>query len=222
MISWGMRVPIIIVEDNAALLQPLVSVLGASAGVQVLGVAASGRAGLALARRLRPAVALVDLNLPDIPGVEVIRELASMSPPVIAVAWTVMGDPSHVHQAVAAGASGYLFKDEAPERICGAIGAAALGGAPLSAAAARLILDRARASLATEVAGSSSLSAGITPRESEVLVLLSQGHTYADCARALNMGVGTVQCHVKSIYRKLNVASKAEAAAWAIRNGVVA
>jgi DNA-binding NarL/FixJ family response regulator len=164
-------------------------------------------------------VALVDLGLPDMPGAELIARLRALRPGAITVVFTVYDDAPHLLSALRAGAQGYLLKSSSVEKVLSGLREAAQGGAPMTPSIARMVIDALR----EQVPGTSSPddAARLTPREKEVLVLLAKGQTYAAVSGALSIGLGTVQGHVKRIYEKLSVDSKAEAATAAQRMGLI-
>jgi len=163
-------------------------------------------------------VAVVDLHLPDGSGVEVIRALQRRQPPVPSLVLTMFDDSPSILEALQAGARGYLVKDIAPGELLTAIHEVASGDPPLSPEVRRTLIDQVRGEPADELAPSRSAPApGLTSREHEILNLFVRGHTYHCVAEALGLAVGTVQSHVKSIYKKLDVSSKAEAVAAAVR-----
>jgi len=160
-------------------------------------------------------VALVDLALGDGSGLDVIRRIRATRPAAVPVVITVFDDPPTVLSAIRAGAHGYLLKEWAPGQLVSAIRSAAVGGAPMSPSIARLVLESLRERTREED------EPELTGREREVLALLCEGRTYREVGAALEIAVGTVQTHVKMIYGKLEVASKAELAAVAFRRGLV-
>ncbi len=159
-------------------------------------------------------VALVDIGLPDVSGLDVIRALKIRQPGCPAVMFTKFDDAETVLEALQAGARGYLLKSTPSERIVPSLRDAMAGGLPLSPAVASLVV-------ASMLKGPEPRSTPLTARETELLVLLAKGSTYAEAATGLGIGVGTVQSYVKAIYTKLDVTSKAEAAVAAMRLGLV-
>lgn len=151
---------------------------------------------------------IVDLDLPDGPGTRLVSELSRLTPPLRAAVFTIFDDRDHVLGAVRAGAVGYLLKEEPPARLVGQIAECLDGQQPLSSRITAHLFGLCR---------THESDVQLTPRERDVLEQLRAGATYAECALALEVGVGTVQTHVKSLYRKLDVSSKTEAAAWAAR-----
>ncbi|MFO0745410.1 MAG: response regulator transcription factor [Myxococcota bacterium] len=221
-----MATRIVIVEDNPWIRQSAEEML-TSAGVGFEVVAsfdAVAPAVTALAGGLVAEAALVDLGLPDGSGVDVIRAFRQLCPAAVVVAFTVLDDPKTIFDALRAGARGYLLKSTAPARLVPLLQDALAGGAPMSAPVARLVVDSFRGAVAPTDATSASDAESLTrltPREREVLVLLAKGLSYPEVARVLGVGLGTVQGYVKSVYSKLEVASKAEAAIVAARLGLV-
>lgn len=168
----------------------------------------------ALARGVEVTVALVDLRLPDGSGLEVIAALAAAQPSAHTLVLTKFADPDEIVAAMRAGAVGYLLKHTPRGRILQALDEAELGGAPMSPEIARKLVESLRPR--KEITDS-----GLTSREHEVLVELARGSRYRDIAARLGVGEGTVQTHVKSIYKKLHVTSKAAATREALRRRLV-
>jgi DNA-binding NarL/FixJ family response regulator len=154
--------------------------------------------------------AIVDLGLPGISGLEVIADLKSARPEMPVLVLTAHDDPTHVLEAFRQGASGYLLKGGSLRGVASAVDDVLAGSAPLSPAAARHVLAELRGQATT-----------LTPRERELLECFASGLGYADAAAALKMSVGTVQTHVKNLYRKLGVSSKAEAVGLAVARRLI-
>lgn len=159
-------------------------------------------------------VALVDIVLPDVSGLDVIRALKVRQPACPAVMFTKFDDAETVLEALQAGARGYLLKSTPSDRIVPALRDAMAGGLPLTPTVASLVV-------ASMLKGPERAAVPLTARETELLVLLARGSTYAEAAAGLGIGIGTVQSYVKTIYTKLDVTSKAEAAVAAMRLGLV-
>ena len=212
--AHGRPATVLLVEDQPGTRAALVEALRLG-GLDVVGAHASGEDALAALGGLEPDVALVDLGLPGIPGVEVIRELRRVRPRTSVLVLTVFDDAARVVEAIEAGAQGYLLKDTPAADVAAAVSGVRDGLAPLSPEIAGHLLSRLRAARAP------TAPAGLSEREVEVLSLLARGHAYADIATALGIHLSTVQSHVRNIYRKLEVSSKAEAAVVAARHGIV-
>ncbi len=209
------RVRLLLVEDDLQLLDTLPGLLHHAAPqlsvVECCSTAADALA--ASARGLEFEVALVDLSLPDLDGATLIAQLAQARPEVTFIAWTKLDTPGVVFSALEAGASGYLLKTTAPGRLARAIEEVLEGGAPMSPSIARLVVDSFGARPAPP-------SRRLTSREEEVLKLLAGGAAYAEVARKLDIALGTVQTHVKNIYRKLKVSTRAGARRFARQAGL--
>jgi DNA-binding NarL/FixJ family response regulator len=172
-----------------------------------------GRPGIASL----PAIVLVDLGLPDGSGVDLIGELAARAPGAVPVVTTVYDDDGHVFDALAAGAQGYLLKDQTKEAIVAAIRAIARGEPTLSPSVAHRILRHFR----QEARPAASEKDVLTAREVEVLTWLGRGLTVPETARRLGLSEHTTASYVKIIYSKLNISSRAQAAIEAQRRGLI-
>lgn len=170
------------------------------------------------ARKVTPApdVAFIDLGLPDIDGVELVRELGRRWQDTPLVVLTVNQADARVFAAFQAGARGYVLKEDLGDRLERAIEEAIEGGAPMSSTIARRLL-RIVASLPDVGHDAESL----TPRECEVVQELARGHTYEGAAARLGISVDTLRGHVRSTYRKLSVNSRTEAVMAALRLGLL-
>ena len=164
-------------------------------------------------------VALVDLGLPDGSGIDLIRELRESHPLVQIVVTTIYDDDGHLVHAMAAGAHGYLLKDRDAGELIGQLRGLNRGEAAISPAIARRILEQFRVH-ATFVAASDDEGRLLTPRETEVLRLIGRGLTLNEAADVLGLSNLTVATHVKNIYRKLGITSRAEAALEAARRSL--
>lgn len=161
-------------------------------------------------------LALVDLGLPDGSGLHVVSALQQTTPATPCVVATVMGDDTHVVAALAAGAIGYLLKEQPSEVLIMQLRQISEGVPPLSPPIARRIMDHFR------LTGPQGAPQGqLTPREREVLGLIGKGLRIADTAKALGLAEGTVATHIKSVYRKLDIGNRAEAALHASRMGLL-
>lgn len=162
-------------------------------------------------------VVLLDLGVEDLPALEVIRRMRRSRPDVAVVARGSARDSTQVYSALRAGARGFLDRGEPARRVVRELREAADGGAPLSSPAARMVVESFAASEPVQPCAGGVL----TEREQQVVHLLTKGLTYQETAQVLRIGVGTVQAHVKNIYRKLEVNSKAEATAVVLTRGLV-
>lgn len=205
-----------IVEDHAAAAAALAGAVQAA----FPGVALSLDAGVAdaLARLrggYRPDLALVDLGLPDGNGTELLQALRSRHPACIAVVTTIYDDDRHLFPALRAGAQGYLLKDETPQRMIEALGGILRGEPPLSPSIARRLLNV----FAAPAAGSGEQD--LSPRERETLTLIAKGYRLPEVAQSLGVTRSSAATYIKTVYRKLAISSRAEAALVANRLGLV-
>jgi len=234
----GESIRVAVVEDDPHQLALVCRTLAAHSDLHVVGAYPDGRRALAALADPDPAVkhadvAVIDLGLPDMTGAELARRLAAIDRPPEIIVLTAHGERSMALEALRAGACGYLLKGT-PGEVPAAVRIAAAGGSIIAPAIARYLLDEVRVarrpgeSASLEEAGRSVPNGGAEPdgrtpltrREREVLGLLAKGITYEEAARMLGISLGTIQSHVKSLYRKLEVTSKAEAAAEAVRRGL--
>jgi DNA-binding NarL/FixJ family response regulator len=211
------RLAVLFVEDEPWVREGVAKALRAAE--PTLGVTPCGtvRAAIAAIGRADFDAALVDLSLPDGKGTDVMVALRSRQPACVPLAFTKHDDAETILGALRLGARGYLLKSTPTDRIVAALHEALTGGLPLSPTVASLLVEQ----LLPSAPPRPTADAALTAREAEVLQLLARGDTYAACARTLGIGVGTVQSHVKAIYAKLEVSSKAEAALAAARLGLV-
>jgi DNA-binding NarL/FixJ family response regulator len=213
-----MKVRAIAVEDDEAVSRLIAQVL-TSHGIEVVGTAATGEDGVALARLTKPDVALVDLGLPRMSGEDVIATIRRDLPKTACIALTAVDIPARVLAAMRAGASGYILKPFHAADLTKAVEEVLSGdSAPISPRAAKVLLSEFRGDAPDQKPSSGP---ALSKRELEVLGLLVHGHTYADVAHALGLAEGTVQTYVKRIYEKMDVSTKAEAALLAVARGLV-
>ena len=173
------------------------------------------RGGLAEAARADYDIALIDLGLPDGSGLEVLRSLKLVCPSAIPIVTTVMGDDAHIVAALSAGAQGYLLKENPADLLVRQLVQIADGLPALSPSIARRIMEHFR-----YTGPAADPEEELTAREREVLGLIGRGLRNADAAMALDLAESTVASHIKSIYRKLGISSRAEASWHATRMGL--
>jgi DNA-binding NarL/FixJ family response regulator len=176
--------------------------------------AACVRTGIAAAGRDFD-LALIDLGLPDGSGLDVLRNLRAHSPRTLCVITTVVGDDSHIISALSAGAQGYLLKQQPAELLSRQLAQLAEGVPALSPSIARRIMEHFK--MTGPVAHN---DAGLSDREKQALALIARGFRNSDVARHLGIAESTVASHIKSIYRKLDISTRAEASWHATRLGL--
>jgi len=211
-------VRVLIVDDHGLYRTGIATLLAAEDGIEVVAQASGGRVGVRLSRELRPDVVLMDLQMPDLDGVEATRLILAEQPATRVLVLTVVSDEDKVSAALGAGASGFLLKDTPVDQVAMAVRAAADGSAWLSPRAAEIVLGRMRETEPGSLADSSLLEQ-LSPRELDVLELLARGMENAKIADELEISPRTVKNHVSSILGKLGLTSRLQAAIYAVRRG---
>ena len=199
---------VLIADDHAVVRQGLRTFLDLQDDIEVVGEAADGAEALAAAERLLPDIVLVDLVMPKLDGIDVIRRLREHAPAARAVVLTSFIDDDRLFGVLRAGAAGYLLKDVQPQELVEAIRTVHDGGALLHPKVAARLLEE----LAVDP---------LTPREREVLTLIARGLANKVIARELSISEKTVKAHVSSILGKLGVTDRTQAALYAVRSGLV-
>ena len=198
-------------DDHKVVRLGIEQVLAAFDDVEPVGSATGGEEAVALCREQRPDVLLLDLQMPDIDGIEVTKRVGVESPETRIIVFTSFSDREGIVRALDAGAIGYLLKDAEPEDIHEAIRAATRGEAPITPRAAMALLaDRRGRPDAVELTG----------REREVLLLVIDGLANKQIARRLGISERTVKGHLTNLFQRIGVADRTQAALWAERNGV--
>lgn len=213
-----------IVEDHPETRARLTRMVNQHEQLQVVAEAENLVEGYKLIHNNTLDVLLVDLGLPDGSGIDLIKEASEQSPTTDIMVVTVFGDERNVIMAIEAGASGYLLKDGSNDYITDAILQLIDGGSPISPNIARHILTRFKAPQKDPVAEplpEEEEAPSLTPRELDVLKLISKGFRYEEIADILEISYHTVTSHIKQIYRKLAVHSRGEAVFEATRLGIV-
>jgi DNA-binding NarL/FixJ family response regulator len=205
-----------IVEDQPDIREGLGILINGTFGYQLTAAFASMEAALADIARALPDVALVDVGLPGMSGIEGIRRLREQHPDVLVVMLTVYGDDERIFEAMCAGASGYLLKKTPPARLLESLREVVNGGAPMSPEVARRVVQ-----LFQKFRPPESAEYHLTPTELRLLKLLAEGHHYKTAAAEMEISVNTVSYHMRSIYQKLQVHSKSEAVAKALRDRLI-
>jgi DNA-binding NarL/FixJ family response regulator len=207
-----MGISVLIVEDEPEFLRRFSDAVTADPGLRLLAAVSTGRAGLAMLDAEPPDVMLIDLGLPDVPGVELIRHAARHHPACDVLVVTIFGDDEHVVASIEAGATGYLLKDANDARIAAGIHEIRSGGSPISPSIARRVLNRFRVAPAAPPTSAAATDATpLSERETEILRLVAKGLSFDTVGEVLSISPHTVVTHVKKIYRKLAVHSRGEA-----------
>ncbi len=214
---------VLIVEDEPELLHRFSAAVLADEGLMLTAAVSNAASALAVLSATAPDVVLLDLGLPDLDGIEIIRQVARDYPDCDVLVVTMFGDDEHVFAALEAGATGYLLKDVGHERIAASIHDLRAGGSPITPSIARRVLARLRttASAQDTTVGPSAQAPVLTPREIELLKLTAKGLSFDNVGELLGISPHTVVAHVKKIYRKLAVHSRGEAVYEATQLGLL-
>jgi DNA-binding NarL/FixJ family response regulator len=205
-----------IIEDLKEVREGLAALIGGTSGFACTGAFRTMEDALASLPGSQPDVILTDIGLPGMSGIEGTRRLRDALPDVPILALTVYDDDENVFDAICAGASGYLLKNTAPARLLESLGEVAAGGAPMSPEVARKVVTLFR-----EFRPPVRASYSLTPQETDLLKLIVEGHHYKTAAHELGISINTVSFHLKNIYSKLQVHSKSEAVAKALRERLI-
>ena len=201
-----MSVSLSLVEDKPGFRESLARMLNNAPGfkcLQTYGTAEEALKGLPAAP---PDVVLMDINLPGMSGVECVRRLHVLAPQVRVIMLTVYENTENIYAALKAGASGYILKRTAPTKLLEAIQDVVDGGAPMSSAIARKVVQSFQ-----EAAPAGGKLENLSSREQEVLDMLAKGYLYKEISDQLHLGLGTIKTYVRRIYEKLHVQSRTEA-----------
>lgn len=201
-----MNITVGIVEDDNVLRKSLARLVSDAKSMQCVATCATAEEALQKLPTLKPQVVLMDLNLPQMPGTECIRQLKELLPTTHVIVLTVYEDSEHIFRALKAGASGYLLKRSEPDDVVEAIQNAYEGGAPMSSQVAQWVVRSFH-----EPSSSGLDTAVLTEREKEILTYLSKGFANKELADKLQISVPTVRTHLRHIYEKLHVRSRSEA-----------
>jgi DNA-binding NarL/FixJ family response regulator len=197
-----------VVEDDNSIRGILKNWLEEADGFTCVGVFPDVESALPQIPRLKPDVAIVDINLPGLSGIECVRQLKSLMPATQFVMLTVYEDSNHIFDALSAGATGYLVKTTSRESLFAALREVHAGGSPMSGNIARKVVQ-----ILQQPKPKMKPSEDLSKRENEVLALLAQGYLYKEIAEALGIRLDTVNTYIRRIYEKLHVHSRAQAVA---------
>jgi DNA-binding NarL/FixJ family response regulator len=202
---------VMIADDQAMVRTGFGMIIGAQPDMELIGEAADGVEAVAMARRLKPDVALFDIRMPRMDGLEALRLLAGpgVTDPIKVVVVTTFDLDEYVHQALRNGAAGFLLKDSGPALLVEAVRAAVSGDALISPSITVRLLEHLSPPAPTGDDG------GLSPRELDVVKLAARGLTNAEIATQLFISVGTVKTHLGSVQAKLGARNRVEIAAWA-------
>jgi len=211
----GKSIRILIVDDHAVVRRGLKALLGTEPDMEIVGEAENGREAIDQAEQLEPDVVLMDLVMPEVSGVEATRRIVLRNKNTRVLVLTSFGGDDKLFPALKAGAQGYLLKDATPEELVRAIRGVVHEQSTLTPSVARRLLRE----MSKDPAAMTRLES-LTARETEVLQLIARGMSNGSIADRLCISEATARTHVSSILGKLNVASRTQAALYALKHGL--
>jgi DNA-binding NarL/FixJ family response regulator len=212
---------VLLADDHEMVRAGFRIILGSQPDLEIVGEAATGAEALARAAELAPDVICMDVQMPDMDGLEATRRIVADDSNTSAVLiLTTFDRDDYLFEALSAGASGFLLKNSTPEQLIDAVRVVASGDALLSPAVTRRVIERFGAQADANPAEAPAALASLTDRESEVLQLVSQGLSNAEIASSLFVGEATVKSHVSKVLQKLGLRDRIQAVVWAYENRV--
>jgi DNA-binding NarL/FixJ family response regulator len=212
------RARLVIADDHELVRAGLRMMLTGQRGLEVVGEAANGREALTLCRRLQPDLALIDVRMPEQDGLAACRVIKQECPATSVILVTMHENPEYLLEALKAGAAGYVLKDISQQELIAAVQGVLRGESILN----KELVIRLLGHLAGQASSQEELLVGrLSPREREVLQLLTQGQTNREIAQQLIVSVSTVKIHVEHILAKLGVSDRTQAAVRAIELGLL-
>jgi DNA-binding NarL/FixJ family response regulator len=202
-------IKVLVVDDHVIVRDGLAQVLASASDIELVGTASNGVEALVAVAEHMPDVVLMDLSMPEMDGVEATRHIATDHVGVRVLVLTSFSDQSRIMDALSAGAEGYLLKHSEPQEIVAAIRSIYDGGSPLDPKAARVLLESRR---------TKQVGIALTDREQEVLLLVREGLANKQIARRLAISERTVKAHLTSVFQRLGVSDRTQAALWAEKN----
>lgn len=213
-------VKVLLVDDHILFRRGLAALMAGREGVEVVGEAGDGYEAVEKATALRPEVVLMDIQMPLCDGVQATRAIRSRMPEIKILILTVSDEDDHLFEAIKAGAHGYLLKNVQPEALTQAIAGVVRGEAPISGAVAAKLLKEF--SVVRTDPSTPSGESRLSQREQEILALVARGASNKEIGARLVITEGTVKNHLHNILSKLHVRNRAEIAAYAVRQGILA
>ncbi len=207
---------VLIADDHPVVREGLSAMLKKQPDIEVVGEAENGRECVEKTRKLRPDIVLMDLRMPEMDGVEAMRQIAATNPEVRFIVLTTYDNDEYIFKGIEAGARAYLLKDSPREELFKAIRAVHRGESLIQPAVAGKVLDRF-AELSRQVQAPEALS----DREVEVIKLMAEGAANKEIAVSLHISESTVKTHIQTIFQKLGVSERTGAGTQAIRKGII-
>lgn len=213
------KIRILLADDHKLMRSGLRLLIEQQPDLTVVGEAADGREAVALAKSLRPDVAVMDISMPNLNGIEAAHQITQSHAELAVIVLSMHPDESYVLRALKAGAKGYLLKDSAESDLITAVRAVARGKSFFSPAVSKVLLDDYIRKL--KRSGAEDAYDLLTPREREVLQLVVEGKSNKEVANLLNLSVYTVETHRSNIMQKLNLKGVPELTLYAVRKGII-
>jgi DNA-binding NarL/FixJ family response regulator len=210
---------VVVVDDDDLMRAGLRAVLSSDETIEVVGEATTGRHAIDRVRALRPDVVLMDVRMPDLDGIAATREVLATSPEIKVLILTTFEQGDYIFGAISAGASGFLLKRTRPEELITGVHTVAAGDSLLSPSVTRTVLDRMAKQGVTPGAPDRRLEE-LTPREREVLELITRGSSNSEIAEALVIEESTVKTHVKRVLMKLGLRDRIHAVIFGYESGL--
>ncbi|MBL7701769.1 MAG: response regulator transcription factor [Ferruginibacter sp.] len=214
-----MEIKVAIFEDNKLVRDALESILNGTPGFSCCGAFADGNQWLHCIKKSEPDVVLMDIEMPGLNGIEVTQALTAACPAVKVLIQTVFNDSEKIFDALCAGASGYILKNDPPAKYLEAINEVYNGGSPMNPMVAKKVLGFFSAKNIIRIAPEEN-DYQLSQREKEILQLMVGGDNYKSIAAKAFISYETVRTHVKNIYKKLHVACRSEAVLKAVQQGI--
>jgi len=207
---------IVLADDHMLFRQGMKKIIDELPEIQVVGAANDGLEAMDLVKELLPDLAILDISIPKLSGIEVCREIRRLFPSVKILMLTMHKDKEYLYQALSAGAQGYLLKEDSDEELFAAIGTIRNGAIYVTKALAGVVSTDISALFE---GGQRTLSRSLTGREREVLKFISEGKSNSEVAEILRISIRTVETHRANIMNKLDLRNTAELVRYAIQNG---
>lgn len=213
-----MSIKVVLVDEHAILREGLASLINRETDMKVVGEASNGIEALQMTEKLIPDVVIIDIQISGLDGIETIRRIREKHPPVSILVLTLIDQDKRFHEAIYAGATGYLLKTAPSSDVIEGIRLIFRGGSVLDPVMARKLLDNLTGARKPELRKSTEL---LTPRELDVLKLMVKGLSNKEMAENLFISDKTVKIHVSNILKKLRVKSRSQAIIYAVQHGLV-
>jgi two-component system response regulator NreC len=213
------KIRILLADDHRLIRAGLRLLIEQHHDLEVIGEAKDGSEAVSMAQRMRPDVAVIDISMPRLNGIDVVRQMLSMDCSIATIILTMHSDDSYILRALQAGAKGYLLKDSAETDLISGIRAVAQGKSFFSPAVSKVLLEDYIRNLKQK--GANDSYDLLTPREREVLQLVAEGKSNKEVANLLNLSVYTVETHRSNIMKKLHLRGVPGLTLYAVRKGII-